>query len=158
MVEENARKPRPPGLNEDLFLDSTLASPFSAEAIKKAWFVYIKKDEGTLVDCIMKLKENVGISPIYESDYTMQRNEGAKYKPMVRKVIPVSTQDPEGAIPVYRDIHVGDLRPLPIVPTKMEDLKFSRILTKEWLSSIVARIPVGFLTKLEAELLIQVIM
>ncbi len=77
---------------------------------------------------------------------------------MVRKVIPVSMQDPEGTILVYRDIHVGDLRPLPIVPMKMEDLKFSRILTKEWLSSIVARIPVGFLTKLEAELLIQVIM
>ena len=59
MVEENTRKPRPPGLNEDLFLDSTLASPFFAEAIKKAWFIYIKRDEGTLVDRIRKLKENV---------------------------------------------------------------------------------------------------
>ncbi len=77
---------------------------------------------------------------------------------MVRKVIPVSMQDPEGTIPVYRDIHVGDLRPLPIVPMKMEDIKFSRILTKEWLSLIVARILVGFLTKSEAKLLIQVIM
>ena len=95
MVEENARKPRPLGLNEDLFLDLTLASPFFVEAIKKAWFVYIKKDKGMLADCIMKLKENVGISPIYKSNYTMQRNEGAKYGPMVRKVIPVSMQDLE---------------------------------------------------------------
>src|SRR5260221_5510902 len=106
----------------------------------------------------MKLKENVRISPIYESDYTMRGNEGAKYKPVVRKVIPVSMQDLEGMIPVYRDIHVGDLRPLLIVPTKMEDLKFSRILTKEQLSLIAARIPAGFLTKSEAKLLIQVIM
>ncbi len=71
MVEENTRKPRPPGLNEDLFLDSTLASLFFVEAIKKAWFIYIKKDEGMLADHIMKLKENVRISPIYESDYTV---------------------------------------------------------------------------------------
>jgi len=77
---------------------------------------------------------------------------------VARKVIPVSMQDPEGTIPVYRDIHVGDLRPLLIVPMKMEDLKFSRILTKEQLSSIVARILAGFLMKSEAELLIQVIM
>ena len=40
-------------------------------------------------------------------------------------------QDPEGMIPVYRDIHIGKLRPLPIVPMKIEDQKFSRILTKE---------------------------
>ena len=40
-------------------------------------------------------------------------------------------QDLEGAIPVYRDIHIGELRPLPIVPTKIEDQKFLRILTKE---------------------------
>ena len=50
---------------------------------------------------------------------------------VVKKVIPVSTQDPEGAIPVYRDIYVGDLEKLPVVPTRMEDLRFSKILTKE---------------------------
>ena len=57
--------------------------------------------------------------------------DGAKYKLVVKKVIPVSTQDPEGAIPVYRDIYVGDLERLLMVPMKMEDLKFSKILTKE---------------------------
>ena len=57
--------------------------------------------------------------------------DGAKYKSVVKKVIPVSTQDPEGAILVYRDINVGDLERLLMVPMKMEDLKFSKILTKE---------------------------
>ncbi|SRR5258708_1833663 len=113
---------------------------------------------GTLVEQITKLKENVGISPIYESDYAVRRNEGVKYKPVVKKVIPVSTQDPEGTILVYREIHIGDLRPLPIVPVKIEDIKFSRMLTKEQLSSIIARVPAGFLTKSEVELLIQVVM
>src|SRR5258708_31079477 len=67
-------------------------------------------------------------------------------------------QDPEGMIPVYREIHIGDLRPLLIVPAKMEDLKFSRMLTKEQLSLIITRVLAGFLTKSEVELLIQVVM
>ncbi len=57
--------------------------------------------------------------------------DGVKYKSVVKKVILVSTQDLEGMIPVYRDIYVGDLERLLIVPMKMEDLKFSKILTKE---------------------------
>ncbi len=77
---------------------------------------------------------------------------------MVKKVILVSTQDPEGTIPVYRDIYVGDLEKLPVVPMKMEDLRFSKILTKERLLSIIAKVPVGFLTKSEAKLLIHVVM
>jgi len=43
MLEENSEKPRPLGLKEDLLLDSTLSSPFFAEAIKRAWFVYVKE-------------------------------------------------------------------------------------------------------------------
>ncbi len=121
MVELDSRKPRPPGLSEDLLLELVLSSPFFVEAIKKAWFIYAKRNGGMLAEHIQKLKENVGISPIYESDYTMWWNGGAKYKPIVKKVIPVSTQDLEGVIPVYQDIHIGKLRPLPIVPTKMED-------------------------------------
>jgi len=159
MIEATSKKPRPPGINEeDLLLESSLSSPFFAEAIKKAWFVHTKDDMGMLVEWITKLKENMGISPIYKSDYAVQRNEGAKYKPVAKKVIPVSMQDLEGTILVYREIHIGDLRPLPIVPVKMEDIKFSRMLTKEWLSSIITRVPAGFLTKSEVELLIQVVM
>src|SRR5260221_5929684 len=71
MVELDSRKPRPLGLSEDLLLEPVLSSPFFAEAIKKAWFVYAKRNGGTLAEHIQKLKENVGISPIYESNYTM---------------------------------------------------------------------------------------
>src|SRR5258708_11802530 len=158
IIEATSKKPRPLGINKDLLLESSLSSPFFAEAIKKAWFIHVKDDMGTLVEWIVKLKENMGISPIYKSDYAVQRNEGVKYKPVAKKVIPVSTQDPEGTILVYREIHIGDLRPLPIVPAKMEDLKFSRMLTKEWLSLIIVRVLAGFLTKSEVELLIQVVM
>jgi len=101
MVELDSRKPRPPGLSEDLLLELVLSSPFFVEAIKKAWFIYAKWNGGTLAEHIQKLKENVGISLIYESDYTTQWNGGAKYKPVAKKVIPVSTQDLEGAILVY---------------------------------------------------------
>ncbi len=130
MIEATLKKPRPPGINKDLLLESSLSSPFFAEAIKKAWFVHVKDDMGMLEEWIAKLKENMGISPIYESDYAVWRNEGVKYKPVVKKVIPVSTQDLEGMILVYREIHIGDLRPLPIVPVKMEDIKFSRMFGK----------------------------
>ncbi len=70
MVELDSRKPRPPGLNEDLLLELVLSSPFFVEAIKKAWFVYAKRNGGMLAEHMQKLKENVGISLIYESNYT----------------------------------------------------------------------------------------
>ena len=41
---------------------------------------------------------------------------GAKYKPVVRKVVPVSTQDPGATIPTYKDIQIGELRELPASP------------------------------------------
>src|SRR5260370_29939290 len=70
MVELDSRKPRPPSLNEDLLLELVLSSPFFVEAIKKAWFIYAKRNGGMLAEHIQKLKENVGISLIYESNYT----------------------------------------------------------------------------------------
>src|SRR5258708_38134973 len=63
MIEATLKKPRPPGINKDLLLESSLSSPFFAEAIKKAWFIHVKDDMGMLVEQITKLKENVGISP-----------------------------------------------------------------------------------------------
>ncbi len=68
MLEENSEKPRPLGLKEDLLLDSTLSSPFFTEAIKRAWFIYAKDNVGTLAECIVKLKESVGISLSHGSD------------------------------------------------------------------------------------------
>ncbi len=71
MIEATLKKPRPLGINKDLLLELSLSSPFYAEAIKKAWFVHAKEDMGTLVEWIVKLKENMGISPIYKSNYAV---------------------------------------------------------------------------------------
>ena len=68
ITEEISEKPRPLGLNEDLLLDLTLLSPFFAEAIKRAWFVYAKDNMETLAEHIVKLKEGIGISLSHESD------------------------------------------------------------------------------------------
>ena len=83
---------------------------------------------------------------------------GAKYKPVARKVVPVSTQDPEAAIPIYRELEIGALPKLPVVPTWLEDLRYMERLNKERISSIVSRLLAGFLTKSEVKLLIHVIM
>jgi len=76
---------------------------------------------------------------------------------VAKKVVPVSTQDPGVGIPVYTDIQIEPLRELPEIPKRMEDLKFMKKLTKERVSSIIAKIPAGFLTKTEAELLIHIL-
>jgi len=158
VVEDEAEKSRPMGLNEDLILESSLSSPFVTEAVKQAWFTSVKSSTETLPERINKSKVHIGISPIYDSAYMTRESQGAKYKPEARKIIPVSTQDPDAPIPVYRDIQITNLPELPRVPTKMEDLKFGERLTKERVSSIISRIPAGFLTKSEVELLIDVMM
>ncbi len=70
------------------------------------------------------MKRDVGILPIYELVFTVQESSGMKYKPVAKKVVPVSTQDPGTAIPMYKEIKVGDLRELPVQPKQMEDLRF----------------------------------
>jgi len=104
------------------------------------------------------LKGNVGVLPIYDSVYTVCEMSGAKYKLVARKVVPVSTQDPDAPIPEYREIQTGELADLLMVPTKMEDLRFTKWLTKDRISSIISWIPAGFLSKSEAKLLVQVMM
>ncbi len=69
----------------------------------------------------------------------------------------MSTQDPDTGIPVYMDIQIKAMEELPVMPKQMEDLKFTKRLTKERVLSIIAKIPTGFLTKTEAELLIHIL-
>ena len=88
----------------------------------------------------------------------IRESKGVKYKPVSNKVVPVSTQDQEGSIPQYKDIQIGDLPNLLVVPTKIEDSKFTERLTKDRVSSIIARVPVGFLTKSEVELFIHIML
>jgi len=75
----------------------------------------VKADAKEFLQHIVKLRWDVGILPIYDSVFTVRGSEGVKYKP-VTKVIPVSAQDPEAAIPVYRDIPIRELSELPVSP------------------------------------------
>ena len=80
-----------------------------------------------------------------------------KYKPVAKKVVPVSAQDPDVDIPSYKDIQIGELSDLPVQPKRMEELKFMKRLTNERVLLIISKIPAGFLTKSEAELLIHIL-
>src|SRR5260221_7957681 len=115
--------------------------------------------EGTeaVVQHIEKLKRVVGISPIYDSVFTVQEFNGAKYKPVAKKVVPVSTQDPDVGILAYTEIQIESKAELPELPKQMEELKFMKKLMKEWVSLIISKIPAGFLMKTEAELLIHIL-
>ena len=122
--ESNSEKPRPDGLSKDLVLDSSLSILFIVEIMKSAWFVSVKEDAETFSEHIGRLKRDVGISLIYNSVFTIQESRGVKYKPVAKKVVPVSAQDPDTAIPVYKDIHIRELKGLPVFPKQMENLKF----------------------------------
>ncbi len=128
------------------------------EILKKTWFMSVKTGEETLPERIQKLKKNIGILPIYESAYTAWVVMGAKYKPVAKKVIPVSTQDPDAGIPQYREILIGDLPELPVLPVKMEDQNYTERLTKERVMSIISRVPAGFLMKEELELFVHIML
>ncbi len=127
------------------------------EVMKCMWTVSVKADAEEFPQHIVKLRRDVGISPIYDLVFTVRGSEGVKYKPVTKKVIPVSAQDPEVAIPVYRDIPIRELSVLPVLPKQMEDLRFMGQLTKERVSSIISKIPMGFLMKAEAGLLIHIL-
>ncbi len=49
-----------------------------------------------------------------------------KYKPVTKKVVPVSVQDPDMDIPSNKDIQIGELSDLPVQPKRMEELKFTK--------------------------------
>ena len=86
----------------------------------------------TFAKCIEKLKRGVGISPIYDSVFTVQEFNGVKYKPVAKKVVPVSMQDPDTGIPAYTEIQIESKAELLESPKQMEELKFMKKLMKEW--------------------------
>jgi len=55
---------------------------------------------------------------------------GAKYKPVAKKVIPISTYDPDTIIPEYMPLEPKELPPLTTNPRKMEDIVFTERLTQ----------------------------
>ena len=82
---------------------------------------------------------------------------GAKYKPVAKKVIPVSTYNPDTVIPEYMPLEPKELPLLTTNPCKMEDIVFTERLTKECIKMIIGNIPNGFLRKAELELILDVI-
>jgi len=81
----------------------------------------------------------------------------ARYKPVAKKVIPVSTYDPDSIVPEYKPLEIKDPGPLPLHPRKLEDIEFTQKLTKERVDRIIGNIPAGFLSKAELELVLHVI-
>ena len=82
---------------------------------------------------------------------------GAKYKPIAKKVIPVSTYDPNTVIPEYMPLEPKELPLLTMNPCKMEDIVFTEQLTKERIEIIIGNIPNGFLSKAKLELILDII-
>ena len=82
---------------------------------------------------------------------------GAKYKPIAKKVIPVSTYNPDTVIPEYMPLELKELPLLTTNPCKMEDIIFTEQLTKERIEIIIGNIPNGFLSKAKLELILDVI-
>ena len=80
-----------------------------------------------------------------------------KYKPITKKVIPVSVHNPHSIVPEYKPIDVGILPPLPFHPCKLKDLMYMEKLTKECVDLMIANIPNGFLMKTELELILHII-
>ena len=75
----------------------------------------------------------------------------------MKKVIPVSTYDPDSIVPEYKPLEIKDPGPLPLHPRKLEDIEFTQKLTKERVDHIIGNIPAGFLSKAGLELVLHVI-
>src|SRR6266436_9244512 len=133
--ELESEKPGPIGLNEDLILESALSMPYVVKIMKQTWFASVMEGSEMFAKRIEKLKRGVGISPIYDSVFTVREFNGAKYKPVGKKVVPVSTQDPDVGIPAYTEIQIESKAELLESPKRMEELKFTKKLTKERVSS-----------------------
>jgi hypothetical protein len=138
---------------------ATLNDPIF-EALQRAWYLSDLSRESSLADHIAK----IGIAKGYEdyealefaNDFEKSVMKG-KYKPVAKKVVPVSVHDPDSIVPEYKTIEVGVLPPLPFHPRKLEDMTYTEKLTKERVEIMIGNIPNGFLTKTELELILHVI-
>ena len=82
---------------------------------------------------------------------------GAKYKPVVKKILPVATYDLEASVPIYEPIVIGNRKPLPMEPIGFENLEYTGRLMKEQMAKIISYIPAGFLTKSKLDLLAHIL-
>ena len=145
-------KPELEALDEDLLSHESLANPIIAEAVKKAWFANVKDSEETLAERLSYKNEAT------PEDLKTRSSAGARYKPVARKVVPVSTLDPDSIIPEHKPIQIANPPELSVCPIPLEELPYMKKMTQDRVSSVISRIPAGFLTKAEVELLIGVFM
>ena len=94
----------------------------------------------------------------YVADNLIREANGAKYKPVARKVLPVPAYDPGSVMPDYGAVELDMPPPLITRPTKKEDIKYTPRLSKERVERIIGNIPNGFLTKAEMDLFLHVVM
>jgi hypothetical protein len=80
-----------------------------------------------------------------------------KYKPVSKKVIPVSTQNPDHSAPSYKDIHVPPRERLPTYPRPLHQFESTGRLTQERLEMILKNQPKGFLSDDELALMVEVL-
>ena len=100
----------------------------------------------------------ISVEVDYVADDLIREANGAKYKPVAKKVLPVAAYDPGAVTPEYSAVELDLPPPLITRPTKREDIKYTARLSEERIERIVGNIPNGFLTKTELDLLINVVM
>jgi len=161
------QKLRPRPFEIDLIAEGiNLNKPF-CEALHRAWMISDHAQGAELVakskgyderEAVLFAKEFMSkMCSAQEKTNAQYECGGAKYKPVAKKVVPVSVHDPDSIVPEYKPIKLGEVPPLPINPPKMKDIAYTSKLTKERVDMIIRNIPNGFLTKEELELLIQVV-
>ncbi|RDX46647.1 hypothetical protein OH76DRAFT_1334051, partial [Lentinus brumalis] len=83
-----------------------------------------------------------------------------RYKPVARKVKPVSTTMPDLSAQAFKPLEIPETKPLPFkfTPPTLDSLAFDDRLTRERLDIILATIPDGFLSSDEINLIAFVIL
>ena len=107
-LEPHLKKLRPDGLLADLLAEYGKGHSFFSQVVQKAWYVRAESGMETLEAKIAR------ITPIDGVELKERESFGAKYKPVVKKVNPVSTWDPESIVLTYQLIEIGRLNKLPV--------------------------------------------
>ena len=156
----NYSKYGPLGYEIDLINKYANLSPPIYEALRQTWFASASNNGESIEDRI----KAIGLAKGYEdfeavifAQELSREIMGAKYKPVAKKVVPVSVRNPDPTPPEYKPIVPLDLPPLTTNPRKIEDFVYTEKLTKERIETIIGNVPNGFLTKAELELALSVV-
>jgi len=113
----------------------------------------------------MEYVEHIGLVKGLSLESTKEMSEtftcsimGARYKPVTKKFLPVSMYDPDSIVPSYIPIELRELQPLPTQLIEFHNCQFTARLTKERVAGIVAHITPNFLTKVEVDLLVNILL